>query len=222
MAEVETKAKGLGISPVVLIVAGLGLVATAILLIFPGIFGGGPPGTGVVPTVVDTSPPAIVTHAAPSADEAKPDDPLASFLVRFGRANPFAPLGAVAVAKGPGTRPPVARVRRQWKICAPACRTCRGAQATAGTPAASSGPEGDHTGRPNSQGPPNEGYVLRGIVRYQSKSLAVIVNGTKVYFVGAGDALEKTNYTVREIGDDRVIIASGVKELVLVLGGKKP
>ena len=80
-------------------VVGLVVLAGAVvLLVKPDLLGGGQP----VPSTVTAEagrlshPAAVTSAAAPTTANKAAEDPLASFLVRFGRANPFAPLGAVA------------------------------------------------------------------------------------------------------------------------------
>ncbi len=199
------------------------------LLLFPGIFGGGELPAATNPAV-DVAPAATVTQAASVGEATKAEDPFASFLVRFGRTNPFAPVGAIAFAKpatqkpGDGqqsTGPTMEDLRKRLQSLAGGGVPNSGSTNPAPGGQAGGGPGGT-SGSPGPPGQANEGYVLKGIVRYQATALAVITNGSKVYFVGEGDTLEKTNYAVRKIEEDRVLIVSGTKELVLLLRGKKP
>ncbi|NLG84143.1 MAG: hypothetical protein GX493_05970, partial [Firmicutes bacterium] len=74
----------------------------------------------------------------------------------------------------------------------------------------------------NSTGSGEGKLLLTGIVRYESLSLAVIVDGPRTYYVMPGERLGKTEYVLQSIGEASVVIAAGDKEEVLSLRRNKP
>ncbi len=204
----------LGLSPAILAVAGLGLVAIIVLLAFPDLRGGSQAPVGV-PVTQSQAPPQDAALAAGAqkqpAEKTTPangattavrvEDPLSTFLVSFGRANTFAPIrggargGSTGSTSGPSLDALRARVQNLQ-----------------------SGRTG--SGEQGGTGQTESGFVLTGIVRAGSHALAVIIKDKKPYYVSAGGALGKTGYTCQEIGEDRVTIAAGGKTLVLVF--RKP
>ncbi|MGE5527877.1 MAG: hypothetical protein ACM3X6_01875 [Patescibacteria group bacterium] len=213
----------LGVRPPLLVLLVLCLAAAAVYLLFPGLFGG-----GAVPAVQGQQGAAVVTTAAkPAPGQGAPvaaapsggeQDELSTFLVRFGRANPFAPLGAVARAQA-GSKAPKPAAGSQ-----PTLDELRGRLqnlATGQSAGSGSAAKPDAKSGQNAQAQPVQGFVLEGIVRLQGLTLAVIRRGNRSYYVREGAALEKTGYVLRSIGRDRVVLVAEGKELVLVLGGKK-
>lgn len=228
--ETEGKSKApFGASPFTLIVAGVSLVAVVLLLLFPGLLGGGGAQVASVEQTANTSnAPATVTEAANPVTESKLEDPLASFLVRFGRANPFAALAvrtsgqrntsAVPGTNAQNTEPVLDELKRRLQSLQNG--TNPGAAPSGSLQGGISGGNVP-TGASGSSPSAKEAFILRGIVRLQGLALAVIHNNGKTYIIGVGETLEKTGYSLKDIGEDRVTIVSGDKELLLVLGGKK-
>ncbi|MGE5598123.1 MAG: hypothetical protein ACM3XS_01930 [Bacteroidota bacterium] len=222
-----------GASPVTLVVGGVGVVAIVVLLLFPGLLGGPPPdggtsgatdnsgaGTATVatnPTAVAPAPPA----AAPTAQGALPGeavravDPFASFVVRFGRKNPFSAL--------PGRTGTVSSSAARSSAAPPSTGTTTGDLAKRLEELKASTGAGPAAGAMAQLTKETEGYLLTGIVRVKTMAIAVIrhIQRQDPYIVAVGDRLEKSPYTVVSIGDDRATIASDERQIVLFLGGKK-
>ncbi|MCL6614521.1 MAG: hypothetical protein K6U03_07910 [Firmicutes bacterium] len=219
-----------GMSPVTLAVAGLGLLAVAAVYLFPGLFGGG---TEVAPGPITRpkSGKAVVTAPAgstgPGAAKGKEKaegkeekgepavrDELSTFLVAFGRANPFASFEASA---SPGRAPSAATTASQQPLLADLRQRLeslrgegtenQGGGGTAGTAGAAK--EGER-------------FTLTGIVRYESLALAVITEGARTHYVMPGEPLGKTGYVLKAIREDSVVIAAGEDEKVLALRRKSP
>ena len=211
MAEGKKEAKApFGASPVTLVIGGIGLVAIVVLLLFPGSPDQGRPAGGTKPAAGNAPPPpaAVVTTEPLSTGRAGPADPLTSFLVRFGRKNPFASTRGMAAQNKAGQSGASRQTGQSGTSLDDLRQRLQNLQ----------GQDAGGAVRPQGQ----EGFVLTGIVRLETLALAVIVQGQRSHIVGAGDRLEKTAYSVKAIEEDRVVLASEDKELVLVLRGKKP
>ncbi len=87
-----------GTNPVLLVVGGIVVIGGSILLLNPGLLDG-PQGPAAASGgyVNPAEQPVVVTQAQPTGSPSGIEiDPYASFMVSFGRANPFAPLRAAA------------------------------------------------------------------------------------------------------------------------------
>ena len=218
-----------GMSPVTLAVAGLGLLAVAAVYLFPGLFGGGTQQVAPGPITRPNGGKAVVTAPAGSAGpgatkgkekaEGKKEkgepavrDELSTFLVAFGRTNPFASFEKASAGPAPSAantttasqQPLLADLRQRLE-------SLRGE----GT---------ENQGGGGTTGAAKEGarFVLTGIVRYESLALAVIVEGARTHYVMPGEPLGKTGYVLKAIREDSVVIAAGEDEKVLALRRKSP
>ena len=218
MAE-QAENKPKGARPGILILGGVVLLAAVIFRFYPVLFDGGQKPVTIAPASTQPAPAATappkesVAATSPEASTVvravTAADPLASFLVRFGRANPFAAsTGGRSYGQptaGSGSSIQDLRQRLQ-NLAGGAGQTQTGGSGQPGT--------GD--------GQKDGGFVLKGIVRLQDKVLVVITKDGKAYIAGLGAPLEKTGYTVKSIDGNKVTISHDDKDMVLVLGGKKP
>ncbi len=196
------------------------LAVVAVWRFYPMLLGRGAAQSSTAPVRNAENNAAAVTAAkgtAPAA-AAKPVDPLASFLVYFGRSNPFAPYrgGGSATAANSGTS--LEELQNRLNIL-------NNGQAAGPSNGQPSGPNGSNNSRNNaaSTGQPTDTFVLTGIVTLQESVLVVIRKGEKeAYIAGLGDALGKTGYKVKAINGTKVTITKDDNDTVLVLGGKKP
>lgn len=209
MAE-QAAGKPKGNQTTLLVVIGVVFLAVAVYRLVPMFSGGGRKKSAAPPGSTQSRPAAAAqkTAAEPAGKPANTSvkavtaaDPLASFLVRFGRSNPFAAftggsLGRAGGGAGSGT---IQDLRQRLQNIG------------SGSGGGTNPGEGD--------GP---GFVLKGIVRSQDKVLVVIAKDGKGHIAGVGQPLEKTGYTVKSVEGNKVTISSGDKDTVLVLGGKKP
>lgn len=201
-----------GASPITLILAGLALVALAVTYL-PGLFAGNKRQTASRPAsrpVSSPAPAATVAKADASPATAavatvSPADELSTFLLRFGRANPFAETSAKS---GKSKRISAQTVGNAT------IENLRSRVEHLGQGGGS--PTGESSGAPT-----DDGFRLTGIVRYAHLSLAVIVKEGKTYYVLDNEAIGKTGYVVRSINQDNAVIVSGDKELVLRLRGNR-
>ncbi len=146
-----------GASPGVFAVGCVALVALGVYTVLP-MFKGTQPTPTATAAVANAPAPAVVTQAAPTpGSPANPnaappaEDPLATFLVRFGRNNPFSPLSVVtgAVPSGQTGTPP-----RQT-----------GSSTLQDLRERVSNMQPGGTAGQNQGGSSNDGFVLTGIVR---------------------------------------------------------
>lgn len=217
MAEKQGKSKlPFGASPVTLVIVGIGIILLAVVYLFPNLLGGGSPAPASAP-VPRNAPPAVAAPPAAPAAPAKigqvnkaqdvlrvstADDELSSFLLKFGRSNPFATF---ARASAPSSSTTASRTDSTLDDLRRRVQNQPGGGSATAAPIRA-----------------NEGFVLTGILNYQSQSLAVIVKDGRTYYVMAGEKLGKTGYTMKAINDTSVLVSSGEKELAVQLGGNKP
>lgn len=162
-----------------------------------------------------TAPAGPETAEAKKKEEAAVQDELATFLVSFGRANPFASFEKASAERAPSAantttasqQPLLADLRQRLDSLRQGAEA-QGGEGAAGVSAGTGAAKED------------ERFVLTGIVRYESLSLAVIVEGTRAYYVMPGEQLGKTGYVLKAIREDSVVIAEGEREEVLSLRRK--
>lgn len=207
----QTEGKPKGTNPALLIVIGVVFLAVAVYRLVPMFSGGGrkpvatAPGSTQPRLAAAAQKPAAETGSKPgmnSVSAVTASDPLSSFLVQFGRANPFASFTGGTYSRSAGASGSGGTIQDLRQRL----------QNIAGDSGGGARPgEGD--------GP---GFVLKGIVRSQDKVLVVIAKDGKGHIAGIGEPLAKTGYTVKSVDGNKVTISSGDKDTVLVLGGKKP